>query len=174
MDNVSGAWGAGRIFQQVIRHVTGRENPVFNMPDNFRMVKICRATGLEAGMGCRYFMEPLEIDETLNGKCSGCGGSGVYASSQIGEEEAEIVSPAMGESFVIDPTIPLKNQQIPVVIFSGIRNDFNENYSYSINNNNAVPLKGTVKTVIDPVRGENRIRIYHDGEVIKSSFFKVE
>lgn len=174
MDNVSGAWGAGRIFQQVIRHVTGRENPVFNMPDNFRMVKICRATGLEAGMGCRYFMEPLEFDETLNGKCSGCAGSGAYTSSSLGEEEAEIISPAMGESFVIDPTIPLKNQQIPVVIFLSNRSGTSGNYSYSINNNNAMPLKGTVKTVIDPVRGENRIRIYCNGEIVKSSFFMVE
>lgn len=174
MNNVSGAWGAGRIFHQVIRHVTGKVEPVFNMPASFKMVKICRATGLEAGAGCRYFMEPVEIDETLKGKCPGCAGSGSYASSSIEGEGPEIISPAMGESFVIDPMIPLKNQQIPVTIYPGTRNSFNGNYSYSINNDKALPIKGTVKIVIDPVRGENSIRIYHDGQVVKSSVFIVE
>lgn len=175
MNNISGGWGAGRIYHQVMRLVTGREGPSFVMPENFRMVKICRETGLAAGPGCRYFMEPMEINETLEGNCSYCFGTPDHSGSYAGSRDIpEILSPVHGESFVIDPMIPVKNQQIPLTIYSGRGQCPEGDYYYSVNRGEAVPLRGNIKRTIEPRRGKNIIEIYCSGDVISSAEFTVE
>ncbi len=175
MNSISGGWGAGRIYHQVMRLVTGNDRPAFVMPHNFRMVKICRATGLEAGKGCRYFMEPLEINETLEGKCSQCLQQQGYSGSYFNESGIpEIISPVHGESFVIDPMIPLKNQHIPLTIYPGNEKCPEGIYYYSVNRSRPLPLTETVKAAIEPRRGRNIIEIYCSGETINSAEFTVE
>lgn len=173
MNNVSGGWGAGRIFHQVIRLVTGRNRPAFIYPSGFRMIKFCRVSGLPAGEGCHYCMEPVDDDETIPSQCRLCQGGNGYSSYYSISDVPEIKSPADGESFVIDPLIPLKDQNIPLKIFLNKLSQ-GDHYFYSVDGHKKMPLKRNVEKTIEPVRGKRIINIYKDESVIQSVSFTVE
>ncbi len=174
MNSVTGGWGAGRIFHQVIRLVTGRDKPVFRLPDNVRMVRFCRATGLVAGTGCSYWMEPVFVDDKLPVSCTSCRG-GLARTDYFSQGTIpEILSPGDGESFIIDPSMPIGGQQISLKIFFSGFSGSGEKYSYAIDSNKPVLIRGTIERVLQPVRGVHTIRVFMDGKVVDSSSFTVE
>jgi len=173
MNSITGGWGAGRIFHQVIRLVTGREKPSFYYPESFRMVKFCRVSGLYAGNGCQYCMEPVDAAEKPLPVCGLCGGGYNHISYYSASGEPEIISPADGESFVIDPLIPSNNQQIPVKIY--IKNFAGgESYFYSVDDHKLIPLAHPVEKTIEPLRGRHFIKIFRNDILVKSVSFTVE
>jgi len=173
-NSITGGWGAGRIFHQVIRLVTGKEKPSFSSPKNLRMVKFCRASGMTAGKDCQYCMEYVDADEKIPSVCTLCSGGRSYNSYYSSSDEPEIISPADNESFVIDPLIPSKNQQIPVKIYIKNSNPGAGNYFYSIDEQKLLPLKRPVEKTTEPVRGRHVIKIFRDNIFFKSVSFTVE
>ncbi len=172
MNSITGGWGAGRIFHQVIRMVTGREKSSFVYPESIRMIKFCKVTGLIAGNGCQSFMEPVPPDEKIPAVCTLCAGGYNYNSYFIKSDEPEIISPVNNESFVIDPLLPSKDQQIPIKIY--VNNSGSGSYSYSIDEQRPLPLKRPLEKTINPERGRHIIKIYRDDIPVKSSSFTVE
>lgn len=104
MRGVSGAWGAGRIFQQVMRRL-GPHNAKFHYPDDWREKNLCRFTGLLAGPRCQSYVEIFPPDEHTPEPCSG-------THDKPGSREL-IASPKPGEIFLIDPHTPLSAQAVP-------------------------------------------------------------
>jgi penicillin-binding protein 1C len=174
MNNFTGGWGAGRIFHQVVRLVTGRNGSAFPVPEGFRMVKFCRVTGLTAGKNCQYFMEPVCADEQLLPLCTVCGAGGSYSTYYTSGDEPEIISPANGESFIIDPLRPLKDQHIPLTILLNKISVTSGNYFYTFDDQKPVLLKGRIDRTFEPVRGKHSIKILKEGTVIKNVMFTVQ
>lgn len=172
MNSVSGGWGAGRIFHQVIRTVTGRERPQFRYPEKFRSARFCRISGLPAGPYCSYSMELVDHSENFTSSCTICtgkgSGSGLYSSGT----EPEVLSPVNGETFIIDPTLPEKMQEIPLRIITG-RNRTG-NFFYSIDSKGRQLLDRPVEKTLSISRGEHRLKIYHGEKVLRTVIFKVE
>jgi len=173
MNHVTGGWGAGRIFHQVIRLVTGRNGSFFIMPEGFRMVKFCRVSGLPAGKGCQYCMEPVDAVEKLPPACTICGNGSSYSTYYNIGDEPEIISPANGESFIIDPLMPLKDQHIPLTIFVN-KLSAEGNFFYSMDDQKIMPLNKRIDRTIEPVRGKHIIKIFKEGTIIKSASFTVQ
>ncbi len=104
MNGVSGAWGAGRIFQQVMRRL-GPHPQKFHYPEAWREKNLCRITGLLAGAQCSSYVEIFPPDEHTPLRCSG-----------VHERPASrelIGSPRPGEIFLLDPQTPVSAQAVP-------------------------------------------------------------
>lgn len=172
MNSVSGGWGAGRIFHQVVRTVTGRERPQFTYPENFRSARFCRVSGLPAGPYCSYSTELVDHSDTFTGTCSICSGDGsgqgLYSRSSV----PEVLSPVNGETFIIDPTLPEKMQQIPVRIITGRKSS--GNYFYSLDSKGRQTLDRPVEKTVSLARGEHRLELYSGETIIRTVIFKVE
>jgi penicillin-binding protein 1C len=172
MNSVSGGWGAGRIFHQVIRTVTDRKRPHFRYPEHLSMVRFCRLSGLPAGPYCSYSMELVDHTDSFTSECNICSrnssASGLYSRGN----EPEVLSPVNGETFVIDPTLPSGVQQIPLRII--MPRDSAGKYYYSIDSKKKQPLERAVETVISLVRGSHRLDIYNGERIIRTVMFKVE
>ncbi len=175
-NGVSGGWGAGRIFHQVIRLLTKRESPIFNYPDSLRKIRFCRKTGLIAGPYCPCSLELVESTETLPGSCGICSGRNSFDSFFYTiSDEPEIISPVHGESFIIDPLVPGKNQLIPLKIYINEKQgDARNKFYYRIDNGELIMIKKNVARTIDLKNGRHSVVTYRNSEIIQSVEFSVE
>jgi len=113
MKRVSGSWGSGRIFHQVMRLLTGREHPRFTRPAGFISLKICRTSGKRARESCPSYRETFAPGDEPAGTCSLSHGSvHTYSADAV----PTVLSPVAGETFVIDPLTPRHRQPVPVKI----------------------------------------------------------
>jgi len=172
MNSVSGGWGAGRIFHQVVRTVTDRKRPHFRYPGHFAMARFCRVSGLPAGPYCSYSMELVDHTDNFTSECGICSGKGSASGLYSSGHEPEVLSPVNGETFVIDPTLPSGTQLIPLRIITA-RNASGK-YYYSIDSKKRLPLERAVESVISLARGSHRLDIYNGERLIRTVIFKVE
>lgn len=172
MNSVSGGWGAGRIFHQVVRTLTGRERPQFSYPERYTRARFCRQTGLPAGPYCTYSTELVDRTDVFTSPCTLCSGEGTGADIYSSGTEPEVLSPVNGETFIIDTTLPGKTQQIPVKIITA-RNSSTA-FFYSIDSKGRQPVRETVEKTVSLGRGEHTLDLYLEGRVIRRVIFKVE
>lgn len=176
MNGVSGGWGAGRVFHQVIRLLTKKESPHFIYPDFFRKVKFCRKTGKIAGPDCPHSMELIESNDKYPGTCNDCKpGTNPDKFFYSVSDEPEIISPVNEELFIIDPLVPEKTQSIPLKIFCiNNRNNINNRFFYSIDNGERIQFKKDIVKTMDLKTGRHNIAIYKDLDIIQSVEFFIE
>ncbi len=173
MNSVSGGWGAGRIFHQVMRLVTDRERPCFTYPDKYSRVRFCRATGLPAGRYCNYSTELVEGNEETGPVCTACSGDGQGTGNmESGQSGPRIISPVNGETFIIDPQLPASAQEIPVKITAG--KDTSAKYFFSIDDGDRVPFNGNFEKTLPLKRGSHRITLFMEKRVINITNFRIE
>lgn len=110
---VSGIWGAGRIFHQVIRLLTDRSPNQFEYPESWQMVPVCRITGHLASGSCPARTEPVLPHDPLPVTCTKKHDGSV---STANHNERWIQSPADGSVYYTDPHRPSDAQEIAVQI----------------------------------------------------------
>ena len=172
MNTVSGGWGAGRIFHQVIRTVTGRDRPQFRYPEKYRRARFCRVTGLPAGPYCSYSMELIDHTDSFTSVCTRCTADDTGGTMYSSGAEPEVLSPVNGETFVIDPTLPVKIQEIPFRIIPPGRGS--GKFFYSIDSKGRLPVKQPVEKTVSLERGRHTVEIYNGDRLIRTVIFKVE
>jgi len=172
MKGVSGGWGAGRIFHQVVRTLTGRERPVFRYPERYSLTRMCPVSGRPAGRYCRYTMELTDYADRLGRSCdlctSGSGSSRLYSSGS----DPEVISPVNGETYIIDPDLPARDQDIPLKVLPG--RERTAAYTCRIDGKQSIPLDKPLERTIPAKRGEHSIEIYRDDELLRTIIFRVE
>ena len=122
MKNVSGAYGAGRIFHQIMRGLHRHQRPAFHYPESWRQVGICRHTGLVAGPGCESYAELIPPEDVTPAQCHGEHKTTPNsADARDGEHSNRspiarryLLSPTPGATYYLDPHAPRSIQEIPL------------------------------------------------------------
>ncbi len=156
MVNVSGAFGAGRIFQQIMRLVEddrrsqGAGPHRFSYPSGWRELPLCRHTGLVARPTCPAQTELIPAGE---GAPAQCDGRHDHADTFAGGARL-IESPLPGEVYVLDPHLPDDVQQIPL----RFADDAPADCSYAVDGEQRGPLTyGTI--ALTPRRGRHELSV---------------
>lgn len=122
MNRISGVYGAGRIFHQVIRMLEedGNRTRIHNrwkIPEGWKRVEVCKKTGCPAKDDdhCLTAGEPVPAHYQFPGSCN----SGLLPDNNenvklSGIFQHRILSPAMGETFLADPHVPSSALAIPL------------------------------------------------------------
>jgi penicillin-binding protein 1C len=169
MKEVSGGWGAGRIFHQVMRTLADQGSPQFRYPADFMKVRLCRRTGLRAADGCPSYIEICDAGEQI----SVCRGSHAAGDRTAGSSDGSpvIVSPVSGESFILDPLSPQRRQTVPLSIrYGGVSGV----YTYCIDASAPRKLDTDVEAAIPASRGEHTLELRRNGSECRRVVFTVE
>lgn len=165
MRNISGVFGAGRIFQQTMRLFYEDNNHEFRYPDGASRVYFCRISGRRAGELCPA-QEELVFEEPEKLKSEICKGD--HSEAAFGDSP-RITSPVNGEVFLIDPHSPPDHQQIPV----SLREPQNGETHFQIDGGPREPYTAQLRRLIAPARGEHRVVIYRGAEAVEEVRFEV-
>jgi penicillin-binding protein 1C len=190
MYGVSGNWGAGRVFHQVMRLVAD-PNHRFDYPDNWRGVELCRDSGrpVATNPGCRSYVElaaPGDL-QRWGGAFSVSFASvdssdSVFSPREDGEKphnstrgtqglmRSGIISPAPGERFIYDETLAIE-QKIPLRISTA---DLVGELSYRINDGPKRAIQSDVDRGLRLGNGSHKVTLYQGSEVIDRVWFFVE
>ncbi|MCB1322519.1 MAG: transglycosylase domain-containing protein [Leptospiraceae bacterium] len=170
MERVSGSWGAGRIFHQVMRQVTdARHSTAFRVPDNWRGIYVCRQSGMRAGPYCPAVHEYLAPDEEPPPLCNRHAGADQMNSHESVTERfsperpgIRLASPVSEQVYFIDPHTPLEIQRIPVQ--AHIPSDMRPKprLTYRLDDGPERNLSGFGET-IEPQRGRHELVLYMNG-----------
>jgi penicillin-binding protein 1C len=166
MHSVSGAWGAGRIFHQVMRHVTGDKRRQFSAARGLKEIRICRRTGNLARPDCPSHAELVSNSENMPVLCQ------LTHRGEKGDTPADspvVVSPVQGERYILHPHEPAERQQIPVVI----RRHGTEYYSYAINSESPRDIREDIRDFRQLPPGDHALRIFLGGEIHDEIHFSV-
>ncbi|OHD66221.1 MAG: hypothetical protein A2176_06295 [Spirochaetes bacterium RBG_13_51_14] len=172
MKRISGAWGSGRIFHQVMRLLTGKERPHFTKPDGYVDIKLCRMSGLRARTECPSYREIFAPGDLPTRSCPVKHGTfHTYNPDDI----PTVVSPAQGEAFVIDPLISRERQAVPLKI--SYRGDYSlkaKRYYYRIDNGTKKQVTSDLEEPVLLQRGRHEIVLYEGSTAIDTVVFSVE
>lgn len=166
MRHVSGAWGAGRIFHQVMRLVHSGERYQFRIDNNLRAVRICRHSGRLAAARCPSHRELIALKEKTPGVCQ--------LAHTAHERDAdfsfpEILSPAAGERYVLHPHETAARQEIPIII----RAAAHSTYTYALGHEPGKSVAGGVREFRRLKRGDYTLRLMDQGQVTDEIEFSV-
>jgi penicillin-binding protein 1C len=167
MHRVSGAWGAGRIFHQVIRTLAGDDQPVFTYSDEYEYIELCRETGQIPHNGCNRYSELLHRDDIaqLQKKIQN-----INSYNVIGER-AQIVQPASGEEFILNPLYDETQQPVPVRIQLDKNTD--QAVSLIIDGEHVRFLDSSFSAGMHFARGEHSIILMLDDTILDKVYFRV-
>ena len=105
MQKVSGITGAGPIMHDLAVYLNEKyPSAPFKTPSGVTRVLACTQSGLLAGPACKHTKEEVFLSDKMPATCDGKHASAVPA--------LQIVSPAPGDVFKWDPSIPAASQQI--------------------------------------------------------------
>ncbi|MBP7280046.1 MAG: transglycosylase domain-containing protein [Leptospiraceae bacterium] len=169
MHKISGGYGAGKIFHQVVRLLHREKQQDFLYPTNYQKKKYCKLTGLTAAKNCPQYLELINTNDKPDLVCDS-----KHSQDRREFQDRMILSPTNFESFLIDPTIPLRAQAIPIIIQridSTKREGF---YFYSIDGQKRIEIKSDIKESLTPSRGIHKIFIYKENQIIEETEFSVE
>ena len=169
---LSGAAGAGRIFQSVLRLATEGARPRFAVPEGWRRFSVCQKSGQRAGLHCPGHEEIFAPGEKAPEQTCAQEHDGTRASAPAAQPS--IRRPAPGQIFVLDPRLPVRSQQVPLSLFlprqsaAASRNE----YSYTVDGGSPVLFAGSVETALLLGPGRHTVRIHRNREAIDEvSFF---
>ena len=166
MKNISGVFGAGRIFQQIMRHLEKKQNHRFSYPEEWQKVSICRLSGKLAQRFCPVqteFLPPL--DDNLKLCLENHGDEDMSAQNRHGKL---IISPVEGETYLLDPHSPEEFQRVPFEI-----NSAPDGFSYSLNGQSHLPFDFTNKIPLKLEPGDHSITVYKNGTMVDHVDFNV-
>jgi penicillin-binding protein 1C len=174
MNGVSGSYGAGRIFHQIIRHLESSEKykifnkktkSIFEYPETWKRIDLCKDKGcLSVGANCNIVTEYFPPGDATPPLCS---------EKPVHITEGRIrwfSSPAEGERFLINPHIPVKSQHVPI----NIQPDSEGYYTVKLNDRIITEKNGPYKTSVPAVPGHYKLEIIRDNKVLKTLHYSVE
>ena len=181
MQGISGGWGAGRIFHQVMRTLVDRSRPKFDYPKSWDRANLCRITGKLAAPQCPYSVEIIPDGEKVPPLCmfhndSNSNQKGTHVSTRNLNRDVRnprIIAPVQGETFLIDPHMARNIQQIPFEIHIPRNGSKGGGYFYRVDDMQKRSIKFTLKKTIQLNRGNHRIMIYGGEGVIQTVEFSV-
>jgi penicillin-binding protein 1C len=157
MNKISGVWGAGRIFHQVIRLVTDNDSTEFKVNTKLEKQNICRKTGKIAGDKCsklELYLTNAQIPKEICDRNHNT----TLAVNYNQKKFPKILFPVLSQVFLLDPNIPLTKQSIPIKVdIPNIAQS--KKYFLQIDNSNITELKSNYRTAKTFDRGEHTIRI---------------
>ncbi|MEQ9363432.1 MAG: transglycosylase domain-containing protein [Leptospirales bacterium] len=187
MKNVSGAYGAGRIFHQVMRGLHRDHKPRFQYPEDWKRVPICRHTGLSATAVCESYSELIPPEDVTPAQCHGehaknaSGSQTDFAAEPTGPRESTkstgryLLSPTPGAIYYLDPHAPRSIQEIPLRLHgrhlpaaAGLSIDFPGRQGRRV----CVPAKCPATLALDP--GRHEIRVISAGTILERVEFEVK
>ncbi len=166
MQGVSGGWGGGRIFHQVMRMLAHGSSPRFHYPASWTTKSVCRLTGKLAGAHCRTSVELVSDNDRLEKLCDVCP-LPLSNMTRFGIAKPEIISPADGQVFLLDPHISSSVQQVPIIIHCPPGNA--ARWSFTINEGVRKSLSSDISMPVALGPGNHTIRLY-DGDVLVKEF----
>lgn len=105
MQKVSGITGAGPIMHDLAVYLNEKyPSPSFKTPEGVTRALVCTQSGRLAGPACQHTKEEVFLTKNLPAKCDGKHASAAPV--------LQILSPAPGDVFKWDPSIPAASQQI--------------------------------------------------------------
>ncbi len=188
MNNVSGAFGAGRIIHQVMRmlHRGSEQRSVrFRYPPDWREVPICRQNGLRAAQGCESYTElipPYEILPDTAGDAGGASKSGLIAGDSAGPQRV-LRSPVPGAVYYLDPHAPINIQEIPLRVHeafqssprdSAAANGIRIEYPTRKPGQIQICALASCPPTLRLVPGDYRVRVFRGTELLESVEFRLE
>lgn len=171
MNSVSGVWGAGRIFHQIIRMVTGAEKPHWRLPPDWKAHKFCKITGNLANADCPYRIEKTPASWKLPRKCSGIHEGLKTVSNRI-QKSPHLTSPLDNQVFLLDPRIPMKNQAIPLRL-SGNSNP-KSRYWILLDGRQKLKIPMSGSLALRPSPGSHSIQLWEDQSHLQNITFSVK
>lgn len=165
MRSVSGAWGAGRIFHQVMRLVTGSERLKFSRPSEMHELHICRKSGHKARENCPSHAELARPGERIFKFCEMR-----HAGAELTDESLpRLISPAPGERYVLHPNEPAVRQEIPIIIHGAQGGAF----TYALGDETPKIVRGEVRDFRRLAGGDYTLRLFSEGEILEEVNFSV-
>ncbi len=167
MHKVSGAWGAGRIFHQVVRTLAGSSRPEFLYSSEYKKVQLCRKDGKAAYNGCEQYTELLHHDDIR---------TELYADDTENQrvniqQFVRIEQPSRGEEFILNPLYDETDQPVPVRI---VLQDGNEAlYSLIVDGEYVLGFNETFSKGIVFSRGEHTIMVSYNDSVVDEVYFTI-
>lgn len=167
MNHVSGSYGAGRIFQQVMRLVNVRRRP-FAYP-GWKKIQVCPASGQRARQDCPLPMEEIVApDEAGPPLCEASHGEEQAASLRAAEKEFRIESPLSGAQYVLDAHQRIEEQGIPFIMESP-----GSSVCLRLNERDLTCFDDRLKTTFVLKRGAYRLEVIVAGQKQRTIEFRV-
>ena len=105
MQRISGVTGAGPIMHDLAVYLQHKyPSPAFTAPEGIRRALVCTQSGLLAGEHCAHTKEEVFNQRYLPAVCDG--------NHTPAPQQLKIVSPAAGDVYKIDPSVPLASQAV--------------------------------------------------------------
>ncbi len=161
MKNISGVFGAGRIFQQTMRLLYPENRHTFSYPESSREEIFCRISGKKAGTDC-----PSQIDLVFESGPEICDGN---HQENTHTDKNLIISPVQGEVFLIDPHSPRDIQGIPI----RLNNPGGPGNAYQIDDGKKWEYENSVTRIFSLPEGSHQIKIYRDDTILEEVSFEV-
>lgn len=172
MRRVSGIWGAGRIFQQVMRLLHEGESPRFLKPQGFKGISLCRRTGLRATKFCPSYTEMVHFRDSILRSCNLHKSFIASADNGYNKIIPKVLSPVDGEVYVLNPLLPDSVQAVPLRIL--FKYSKNNSFYYQIDGGMKAPLRQSIADALRFKKGAHRLRILREGRVIERIDFVVK
>ncbi|MDH5656730.1 MAG: penicillin-binding transpeptidase domain-containing protein, partial [Spirochaetia bacterium] len=170
MQNISGVYGAGRIFHQVIRLLEENPHHKFSYPSEWREISICRISGKRSGPHCPRQTEHLLRGDDSPELCSGTHDTENIPGSLDSGLKKMIQSPSQGEIYIIDPHSPDHYQQIPLKIILPQK----DGYTIAVNGKIFNPENSVLTRMLTLNEGRHRIEVFKDGISVDSAEFEIQ
>jgi penicillin-binding protein 1C len=167
MNAVSGAWGAGRSFHQIIRLFTPNNRSQFSYPNHLQVVSLCRKTGKIPNATCPVYPELVNPQKAIIEKCNSN-----HLEKNFISEKPRILSPQTGKKFIIDPFEPIKHQNILVEFM--IPEEFSGKWEYSLDGTKKEIPTNNYKFSIPLVKGKHTIELLQEGKIWDHSIFFIQ
>lgn len=166
MRSVSGAWGAGRIFHQVMRLVNAGNRQPFVHGESLTAMRLCRRSGLMARDQCPAHRELRLTRENSPALCR-LRHSG--SENDYEHETPVVASPVSGERYILHPGESAARQEIPIIIRSAAHG----NFAYALGNEPWKTISGEVRDFRRLTRGDYTLRIFDGKEITEEVEFSV-
>ena len=166
MRSVSGAWGAGRIFHQVMRLVNENSRQPFVHDKSLTAIRLCRRSGALARENCPAHRELVAAAEKTPAFCA-LKHSGTEKDFE--RENPVVASPVSGERYILNPHESAARQEIPIIIRPAAEGSF----AYALGSEAWKPITAEVRDFRRLTRGDYTLRIFDGQEVTEEIYFSV-
>ncbi|BDA78374.1 penicillin-binding protein 1C [Leptospira kobayashii] len=167
---VSGSFGAGRIFHSVMRYMMERETDRSYLPVSVLPKRICRKTGMLALETCPFVT--LHMRELRSPK-EYCSRHKEKENLSETKESITISFPANGQVFLYHPGVSKNSQEIPVRL-RNYRYKKDRNPSLVLNGSFSIPIPISGNASIPIERGEHSLALKEEGKEIQKIRFIVK
>lgn len=164
MENVTGNWGAGRIFQSIMRHLVSTSPVVQSKYHHTDSISVCRKTGMRARETCPMISIKMRKSFHPSKVCD------LHSDQKI-SKSLEILSPSNGQIFYLSNKLPLDSQKIP---FQFRNLSESERYQILLDESTKINIQQNNKLGINLSKGRHKIEIKNKDTVLQKVEFTVQ